>query len=160
MRVEHEYNRGGAVVYLAALDVFRGKVIGHVSEKSGIEPFNRLVDLVMGQEPYTSAERVFWILDNGSSHHPGTFPTRLAGRYPKAVVIHLPVHASRLNQTEIFFSIVQRKVLTPNDFPNTEVLKDRVLGFEERYNAKAQPFKWTFTRQKLNDFVRGADLAA
>ena len=48
MRVEHEYTRRGAIVYLAALDVFIGKVMGHVSEKSGIEPFNALVDLVMG----------------------------------------------------------------------------------------------------------------
>ena len=80
MRVEHEYKRGGAAVYLAALDVSGGRVIGHVSPKSGIAPFNALVDRVMGQAPYARARRVFWIVDNGSSHRPRTFPARLAAR--------------------------------------------------------------------------------
>ena len=160
MRVEHEYKRRGALVYLAAMDVFGGQVRGRLSEKSGIEPFNGLLDLVMNAEPYASAERVFWIVDNGSSHHRGTFPVRLAERYPNAIAVHLPVHASWLNQIEIFFSILQRKVLTPNDFQNIDAVKDRILGFQERYNAKAKPFKWRFTREKLNDFIRRLDLAA
>jgi len=160
MRVEHEYRRGGAVAYLAALDVFGGKVMGRVSEKTGIAPFNALVDLVMQREPYASAERVFWIVDNGPSHRPSTFPARLAARYPNAIAVHLPVHASWLNQIEIFFSILQRKALTPNDFPNTDAVADRILGFEERYNARAKPFQWRFTRDKLNDFIRRLDLAA
>ena len=160
MRVEHEYRRGGAVAYLAALDVFGGRVIGHVSPNSGIEPFNTLIELVMSQEPYASAERVFWIVDNGSSHHPGTFPARLAGMYPNAMAVHLPVHASWLNQIEIFFSILQRKVLTPNDFPDTDAVTERILRFEQHYNATAQPFQWTFTRDRLNDFIRRFDVAA
>ena len=160
MRVEHEYKRGGAVVYLAALDVFGGHVLGHVSPTSGIAPFTALVDRVMQREPYASAERVFWIVDNGSSHHPNTFPARLAARYPNAIAVHLPVHASWLNQIEIFFSILQRKALTPNDFPNTEAVSDRILGFQERYNATAKPFQWRFTREKLNEFIRRLDLAA
>lgn len=160
MRVEHEYKRGGAVAYLAALDVFGGRVMGHVSPKSGIVPFNALIELVMSQEPYASAERVFWIVDNGSSHHPGRFPARLAGMYPNAIAVHLPIHASWLNQIEIFFSILQRKVLTPNDFPDTDTVTERILRFERHYNATAQPFQWTFTRDKLNDFIRHFDMAA
>ena len=160
MRVEHEYERGGAVVYLAAMDVFGGKVMGHLSDKTGIEPFNGLLDLVMNAEPYASADRVFWIVDNGSSHHPGTFPARLAERYPNAIAVHLPVHASWLNQIEIFFSILQRKVLTPNDFPNTDAVKERILRFEQHYNVMAEPFHWTFTRDKLNDLERRLNLAA
>ena len=160
MQVEHEYKRGGAVVYLAALDVLGGKVMGRLSEKTGIAPFGALVDLVMGQEPYASADRVFWIVDNGSSHHPRTFPARLAAMYPKAIAVHLPVHASWLNQIEIFFSILQRKVLTPNDFPDTGAVTDRILGVQERYNARAKPFEWRFTREKLNAFIRRLELAA
>jgi hypothetical protein len=160
MRVEHEYERGGAVVYLAAMDVFRGRVTGRISPTSGIEPFNALVDLLMRREPYASADRVFWIVDNGSSHHPGTFPARLSGRYPNAIAVHLPVHASWLNQIEIFFSILQRKVLTPNDFPHTDAVKERILRFEQHYNAAAEPFHWTFTRDKLNDLERRLNLAA
>jgi len=160
MRVEHEYNRGGAVAYLAALDVFGGKVMGCLSERTGIEPFNALVDRVMTTEPYASAGRVFWIVDNGPSHRPGTFPARLAARYPNAIAVHLPVHASWLNQIEIFFSILQRKALTPNDFPNTQALAERILRFECHYNDRARPFQWTFTRDKLEDFMRRCGLAA
>ena len=159
-RVEFEYERGGALVYLAALDVFNGKVIGQVSPQSGIEPFLALVHRVMRQEPYASAERVFWIVDNGSSHHPGTFPGRLSQSYPNAVAVHLPIHASWLNQIEIFFSILQRKVLTPNDFADTRRLAESILGFEERYGASAQPFRWTYTREKLNHFIRHLNVAA
>ena len=160
MRVEHEYKRCGAVAYLAALDVFGGKAMGYVSAKSGKEPFSRLLRLVMEQEPYASAERVFWIVDNGSSHLPKTFPQRLADTYPNAIAVHLPVHASWLNQIEIYFSILQRKVLTPNDFLNIELLQERILGFQQRFNAKAKPFNWNYTREQLNDLVRVLETAA
>jgi hypothetical protein len=160
MQVEHEYKRGGALAYLAALDVFGGRVMGHLSEKTGIEPFGALVDRVMTEAPYAGAERVFWIVDNGSSHHPGTFPSRLTTMYPNAIAVHLPIHASWLNQIEIFFSILQRKALTPNNFSSTDALQECILGFEARYNAAAQPFNWTFTRDKLNDLIRRLDLAA
>ena len=68
MRIEHEYARGGSLQYLAAWDVHRAKVFGRCEPKTGIEPFGRLVDQVMGAEPYASARRVFWVVDNGSSH--------------------------------------------------------------------------------------------
>ena len=160
MRVEHEYRRGGSVVYLAALDVFSGKVIGYVAEKSGIASFNELVRLVMRQEPYASAEQVFWIVDNGSSHHPSTFPGRLSEMYANALAVHLPIHASWVNQIEIFFSILQRKVLTPNDFSDTAAVKDRILRFQAWYDTHAEPFEWSFTRHKLNKFLERLGLAA
>ena len=68
MRVEHEYDRGGALAYLAAYDVHRAKIFGRCEPTTGIEPFGRLVEQVMTAEPYASAERVFWVVDNGSSH--------------------------------------------------------------------------------------------
>ena len=68
MRVEHEYDRGGALAYLAAWDVHDAKVFGRCEPTTGIEPFGRLVEQVMTTEPYASARRVFWIVDNGSSH--------------------------------------------------------------------------------------------
>ena len=60
----------------------------------------------------------------------------------------------------IFFTILQRKVLTPNDFPNTDAVKERILRFEQHYNVMAEPFHWTFTRDKLNDLERRLNLAA
>lgn len=149
MRVEHEYERKGALAYLAGLDVRRAKVFGLCEAKSGIKPFDRLVEQVMSQEPYRSATRVFWIVDNGSSHRGERSVKRLQSAWPNIVVVHLPVHASWLNQIEIYFSIVQRKVLTPNDFCSLESAADRILQFQERYEQIADPFEWKFTRHDL-----------
>ncbi|MBA4863360.1 transposase [Streptomyces sp. PSKA54] len=70
----------------------------------------------MTQETYVGATRVFWIVDNGSSHRGTKAIDRLTSRFPNAVMVHTPVHASWVNQIEISFSIVQRKVVSPNDF--------------------------------------------
>lgn len=151
MRVEHEYARGGALAYLAAWDVRRGGAIGRCDATTGIAPFDALVDLVMRQEPYRSAPRVFWVVDNGSSHRGAASVQRLQTRYPNLILVHLPTHASWLNQIEIFFSIVQRKALTPNDFPDLAAVERRLLDFTARYNDTAVPFHWRFTRQLLED---------
>jgi hypothetical protein len=149
MRVEHEYVRCGAWAYLAALDVHRAKVFGRCERKTGIAPFERLVGHVMHQPPYNQARRVFWIMDNGSSHRGARCVARLQAKYPRLVPVHGPVHASWLNQIEIYFSIVQRKVLTPNDFPTLAAVKQRLLAFQTHYEAMAQPFEWKFTRHDL-----------
>ena len=154
MKVEHEYERKGAWAYLAAWDVHRAKLFGRCEAKSGIAPFDRLVAQVMDQEPYRSARRVFWIMDNGSSHRGARSVQRLQSRYTNLRVVHGPVHASWLNQIEIYFSIIQRKVLTPNDFQNLEAVADRLERFERRYEAIAKPFEWKFTRNDLNELLR------
>ena len=148
-RVEHEYARGGALAYLAAWDVRRGGVIGRCEATTGIAPFERLVDQVMQQEPYRSAPRVFWIVDNGSSHRGDKAARRLQARYPNLILVHLPTHASWLNQIELYFSIVQRKALTPNDFPDLAAVERRLLAFEALYNDTARPFDWRFRRADL-----------
>jgi len=149
MRVEHEYVRCGAWAYLAALDVHRAKVFGRCERKTGIAPFERLVDDVMHQPPYSHARRVFWIMDNGSSHRGARCVARLQAKYPRLVPVHGPIHASWLNQIEIYFSIIQRKVLTPNDFPTLAAVKQRLFAFQTHYEALAQPFEWKFTRHDL-----------
>jgi hypothetical protein len=93
---------------------------------------------------------VFWVMDNGSSHRGESSVQRLTQAHPRLVPMHGPVHASWLNQTEIYFSIVQRKVLTPNDFPCLEAVAERLSGFERYYESIAQPFEWKFTRADLN----------
>ena len=142
MRVEHEYDRGGALAYLAAWDVQRAKLFGRCEPTTGIVPFGRLVEQVMTAEPYRSARRVFWVVDNGSSHRGQASVERLEGAYPNLRLIHLPIHASWLNQIEIYFSIVQRKVLTPNDFADLDAVEARLLAFGERYQQLATPFEW------------------
>ena len=149
MYVEHEYARAGAWAYLAAWDVHRANVFGRCERRTGIAPFERLVGQVMSQEPYRSARRVFWIVDNGSAHRGKRSVERLQAAWPTIIPVHLPVHASWLNQIEIYFSIVQRKVLTPNDFASLAAVRDRLLRFQQHYEQVATPFQWTFTRRDL-----------
>ena len=87
------------------------------------------------------ARRVFWIVDNGSAHCAPRCIARLQERYPKLVLVHGPIHASWLNQIEIYFSVLQRKALTPNDFPSLEALEERLLGFQRYYEQLAKPFE-------------------
>ncbi len=148
-RVEFEYERKGALAYLAAWDVHGAKLFGLCEKSTGIEPFHKLVDLVMQQEPYRSARRVFWITDNGSSHRGETSVQRLLDWYPNAIQIHTPIHASWLNQVEIIFSVLQRKVLKPNDFPDLERLETAIFEFQALYNQIAKPFKWKYTKNDL-----------
>jgi DDE superfamily endonuclease len=152
-RVEHDYDRGGALCYLAAWDVHHGKLTGRCEQQTGIAPFGRLVEQVMTAEPYLRARRVFWIVDNGSSHRGHVAADRLHAQWPNLVLVHLPFYASWLNQIEIVFSVIQRKVLTPNDFPSLQGLVDRLDDFEHHYNQIAKPFQWSFTRRDLSDLI-------
>jgi transposase len=150
MRIEHEYQRGGALAYLAAWDVHRGKVFGRCEATTGIAPFSRLVEQVMSMQPYASADRVFWVVDNGSSHRSQAAVDRMSQAWPTARLVHTPVHASWLNQCEIYFSVVQRKVVTPNDFYDLADVNNRLIAFQDLYNAAARPFGWKYTKKDLN----------
>ena len=148
-RVEHEYERAGALALLAALDVHTGKVFASCPPATGIAPFMTLMGQVMSHEPYNSAPRVFVIVDNGSDHRGKPAARRLRDAYPNAIMIHTPVHASWLNQAETVFSIVQKKILSPNDFASTAQLAAALLAFIDRYNQTARPFNWKFTAADL-----------
>jgi hypothetical protein len=152
-RVEHEYERMGALAYMAAWDVRQAKIFGLCRDSTGIDSFHELVDLVMSQEPYRSAHRVFWVTDNGSSHRGQTSIDRLKSWYPNAIQVHTPIHASWLNQVEIFFSVLQRKVLTPNDFESLIELENRILSFQTEYEKVSTPFEWKFTRDDLKKLL-------
>ena len=157
MRVNHDYHRRGAIAYLAAYDVHRARIHGRCEDTTGIVPFTALVEQVMTQEPYKSADRVFWVVDNGSSHRGQKAIDRLTEQFPNTIMVHTPVHASWLNQVEIFISIVQRKVLSPNDFDDLDVVVERLAAFETRYNQAAKPFKWKFTTTDLADLLDRLD---
>jgi len=163
IRVEHEYKREGALAYLAAWDVHRATLFGRCERKTEILPFGRLVAQVMRQKPYRSANRVFLVVDNGSSHRGQRAADRLRARWPNVVLVHTPVHASWLNQIEIYFSTVQRKLLDPNDFECLADVERALTAFQLRYQSVARPFRWTFTRRDLRallDKLRSkADLA-
>ena len=154
MRVEHEYKRCGAWAYLAALDVHHSRIFGRCAPKNGIAPFDCLVDQVMTRPPYNEARRVFWIVDNCSVHRGQRAVDRLRSKYRRLVLVHAPVHASWLNQIEIYFSIIQRKVLTPNDFPDLASVAERLIDFQYYWESIAKPFEWKFTRRDLNQLLR------
>jgi len=148
-QVEFEYRRGGTLAYFAAYDVHHARVMGTIAPKTGITPFTQLVAHVMGCEPYASARRVFWVVDNGSSHAGQASVERMSTAWPTATLVHLPIHASWLNQVEIYFSVLQRKAITPVDFADLDALAERILAFQDHYNQAATPFDWTFDRRDL-----------
>ena len=111
----------------------------------------------MSAEPCASAGRVFWIVDNGSSHRGAASAERMTTAWPNTQLIHLPAHASWLDQAEIYFSVIQRKVLTPNDLTDLDQIRNLLAAFETRYNAIARPFDWKFTRTDLSDLLRRID---
>ena len=148
--VEHEYVRAGALAYLVAWDVHRARLFGRCERRNSIAAFHRLVGQIMGQKPYRSACRVFLVADNGSCHRGRRAADRLRAKWPNVVLVHTPVHASWLNQLEVYFSIVQRKLLTPSSFDSLTDLKHAVMAFQARYQRAAKPFKWTFTRRDLH----------
>ena len=159
-KVEHEYERKGALCYLAAWDTRRAKIYDRCAPKDGIEPFDALVEQFMSQAPYDRAQRVFVVLDNGSAHRGKRSIDRLQGAWPNLIVVHTPVHASWLNQAEIYFSVVQRKVVTPNDFADLDTLEQHLLAFGRRYEQIAAPFQWKFTRQDLHHLLAKTDTIA
>lgn len=124
--------------------------------KTGIKPFGQLADQVLEQAPYDEAERLFFIVDNGSSHRGKASVERMRRRDKRIVLVHTPVHASWLNQVEIYFSIIQRKVLTPNDFETLDAIRVRLALYEELSNRTPRPFLWKFTRQDLLNWLKRA----
>ncbi|MGI8863188.1 MAG: IS630 family transposase, partial [Solirubrobacteraceae bacterium] len=152
---EFEYTRHGTMAYLAAMDVHdpRRGLFGRCEAKTGIEPFGRLVEQVMSTEPYKSAQRVFWVVDNGSSHAGNRSIERLQSAWPNLILVHLPVHASWLNQIEIYFSILQRKALTPRHFASLAELDDRIIRFQTEWQKVAKPIDWRYTRRDLNEYL-------
>lgn len=149
MRVSSDYRRHGTCAYVAAWDVHRAALFGRVVPKISIGAFDALVANVMKRAPYRTARRVFWIVDNGTIHRGPRAAARLRARWPNLVLVHLPVHASWLNQVEIYFSILQRKALTPSDFATVAAAAERIIGFQDHYQTVARPFAWRFTRRDL-----------
>jgi len=141
------------LAYLAAWDVRQAKVFGRCESTTGIEPFGRRVQQVMKQATYRHARRVFWIVDHGSSHRGAAAVKRLQDTCPNLILVHLPIHASWLNQVEIYFSGIQRKGLTPNDFASRQEVEQRRLAFQKLYEQIAKPFEWKFTRLDLKALV-------
>ena len=154
-RYDFEYKRHGTITLHAARDIRTGKIYWRFPRRSTKAEFRKLVLMVMKQEPFRSAKRVFWILDNGPCHHPNTFGPWLDEVWPgKAIAVHTPVHASWLNQIEVFFSVMVRKALTPRDFAGKKIMKDAMIDWLNYYNEnESKPFNWAYTKEKLEELI-------
>jgi hypothetical protein len=140
--VEHEYERKGTLVYITASDVFTGTIVGEVCEKTGVSQFMRVVQKVMNREPYASADRVFWIVDNGSSHHPSTFSERLRKAFQNAIACQSWHHFLFMQ-----VGLIRLRYIPPScrGKSSRQIILKTLMDLEKRYDLKAQPFKWNFT---------------
>jgi hypothetical protein len=147
-------HRGDTLADLTAYDPHAARVCSAAPPNHRHHPFGQLVEQVMSAEPYASAARVYQIVDNGSFHQGPHAVIWMRATWPTAQLVHLPVHANRLNQKEIHFSIVQRKVIKPQDFADLEELAERLLVFQVRCNATAEPFDRHFGRKSLDRLLQ------
>lgn len=149
--LEHTYKRKGAVSLIAALNVVTGAVCGVLCSTKHFDGFACFLTTLLNQALQAGQRRIHLILDNGSTHRPKYLAHWLQENFPHVdVVVHwLPVRSSWLNQVEIFFGLLQREALTPNDFPNTDALKQRIVGYMEYHTEKRQPIQWTYTSADL-----------
>ncbi len=156
---EFEYRRHGTAVLLALMDIVSGHVLHETVPKSGIVPFLALIKKLLEQEKYRSATRLFFVIDNGSSHARNKFQERLnelfpRSDYPEMIAVHTPKHASWLNQIELFFSIVARKALPHIECRKRSEMADRLDRFVARHNSNPRPFSWRFTKQDLAELMK------
>ena len=144
---EFEYKRNGVAGYIAALDVGTGKASGTVVKSCTKKVFRSFITrLITGTR--RRGGRLFLIMDNGTAHRPSTFTEWIEG-HSGCTVVFTPVHASSLNQVEIYFFITGRKALTPMNIGGIEELTLTLSNFERYYNSSAESFNWKFGRKDL-----------
>ena len=145
-RREFEYKRHGTAVLFAALDVHDGGIAGWVTDSTRSENFvDFLADLVRATPKGLD---LHCIADNLSAHKTGGVATFLE-QNPHVHIHYTPTHASWLNQVELFFSILERRLLRRGEFASVEELADRIIAFIKDYNRRAAPFRWTYDGRPL-----------
>ena len=144
-RLSHEYKRNGTASLLAALEVHSGQVKGQSIRRNNSETFIRFLRRLLQSYP---DKELYVVLDNGSSHR----SKKTLAWVAKKKRLHLkftPTHASWLNQIEIWFGILTRKVVRRGIFKSREELVAKLMSFIEAYNKQARPFEWTYTGNPL-----------
>jgi transposase len=145
-RREFEYRRHGTAVLFAGLDVHDGAVAGWVTDSTRSENFVEFLGDLVAQTP--EGLDLHCIVDNLKTHSTEHVDKFLAAN--KHVHLHFtPTHASWLNQVELFFSILERRLLRRGEFTSVDELADRVIAFIKDYNRRAAPFRWTYDGRPL-----------
>lgn len=146
VRTEFEYRRHGTAVLFAALNVHEGDVAGWVTDSTRTDNF---VEFLADLDSYTpDGLDLHCIVDNLSTHFTPKVQEFLAA-HPRIVLHRTPTHASWLNQIELFFSILERRLLRHGEFDSIDDLTARIVAFINDYNRRAKPFRWTYDGRPL-----------
>jgi transposase len=146
-RREFEYVRHGTASLHAALDVHTGQVLAApIPGKNDSTNFCAFLDDI--ERAVNPGVAIHVILDNGASHVSKQTKAWFAA-HPRWVVHPTPPHASWVNQVELFFSILQRKVIRNGNFTSRQDLIDKLLAFIADYDQTARPFRWTYAADPL-----------
>ena len=146
VRREFEYRRHGTAVLFAGLKVHEGTVAGWVTDSTRSDNFVDFLADLTAQTP--AGLDLHCIVDNLSAHTTAKVDTFLAAN-PRVHLHFTPTHASWLNQVELFFSILERRLLRRGEFASVDQLADRIIGFIKDYNRRAAPFRWTYDGRPL-----------
>lgn len=146
-RREFEYRRNGTAALFAALDVHTGEVIWETKDRNRSVDFISFLEHVDQVTP--SQLTLHLVLDNGASHVSKQTRAWLEDQPKRFEVHHTPTHASWLNQIELFFSILARRLLKRGEFESVDQLVTRISSFITDYNQQAKPFKWTYEGKPL-----------
>lgn len=145
-REEFEYTRHGTASLMAALEVHSGQVMAtDIAHNNSITFIDFLTDI---EAKVPTELKIHLIMDNGSSHRSRQTTAWLA-EHPRFVAHYTPVHASWVNQVELFFSIITRRVIKRGNFTSRENLVSKLMRFIASYNETAKPFAWTYSGQPL-----------
>lgn len=140
-RQEFEYRRQGTACLMAALNVHTGEVIGKDVARNNSANFIAFLEEIDAKTPADLA--IHLVLDNGSSDVSKATKAWLV-EHPRFVVHHTPKHASWLNQVELFFSILSRRLLRRGEFESRDELVAKIMNFIAERNRSATPFRWTY----------------
>jgi hypothetical protein len=157
MHVADRYQRKGAVQLFAGLRVHTGETLARCFERRRFAEFQVFLRMLFGSIWCQRIRTLHLILDNGSTHAPKRLPAWIRTLHlPFQARLHwLPVNASWLDQVEIVFSLLQKKVLMPNDFASPAGVRRTILAFFAERNRHARPIQWSYTSQKLRAKFRG-----
>ena len=147
-RRESEYTRNGTQCLFAALKVHHGEVLGMASKTRNRWDLIRFLDLLDADIPVVDGQKIVAVSDNLSTRGTAEVEQWLT-EHPRWSFQFTPKHASWLNQIEIFFSILWRRLLKHGIFTSEEDLAQQMLAYIETYNQTAKPFKWTYTGKTL-----------
>jgi transposase len=147
-KIEFEYGRNGTVSLMASFNTRDGEVVGKCIERNNSATFISFVDDLMKR--YPKGKKLYLVLDNGSSHKSKATKAFLERHKKRVQAVYLPVHASWLNQVEIWFSVLSRKCLKTYRPSSRASLKAHIEKFIERHNRyNKYPYRWTYTGQPL-----------